>query len=616
MMLDEIFIDVLLISLTTSLLITAMVIVSPRLRKHYSAKWRYWLWLIIAIRLLLPYHISLDNAFVSIEITEHSALHTIFQEIASSTARSEMLVAPQPASQPELQPVTGPVHTDASTFKLPSLLQSLAWIWLLGGLVVLLYHISSYWFFRKQALRWSKPFIELEQEIDLANICNEIGIKRAYVTVLVSEKAPNPMLVGMFKPVLLLPHQYYDRNQLIFIVKHELIHYKRHDIFYKLMLMLVQAMHWFNPIVWFMAREASRELEIYCDETLVAAHDLAYRKQYCEAILDAMQGPKSRKLALSTNFAEGVQTMQQRFISILNVNKKRNGLSVFVPALLLIISVSVLASCTNIVKAGEEMKPGTIYSSPAYASIVTFDAGNSYSIDAEGNILISYRDGEVIAKSPVKVDPAKAAWENGISESGFFISEDKTAIVYNSSENEPLQIHVAISDDMGKTWSDSIIEGASGSELFIGFTNKTDGWMSVGNSAGVARALNFVYQTSDGGKTWQEIGNPNEVYAEHLTGVGFSTKEIGFFGYRYFADDGPVIYWTQDQGKSWERLLVSLPEKFDQYKKNPLSPTFNGKEGYFPVELIDQEVGFAGIIYLVSDDNGLNWEYDAAYDQL
>lgn len=34
-------------------------------------------------------------------------------------------------------------------------------------------------------------------------------------------------------------------------------------------------------------------------------------------------------------------------------------------------------------------------------------------------------------------------------------------------------------------------------------------------------------------------------------------------------DEGPVIYWTKDQGQTWERLAVSLPEKFDKYKKIP-----------------------------------------------
>ncbi len=115
-----------------------------------------------------------------------------------------------------------------------------------------------------------------------------------------------------------------------------------------------------------------------------------------------------------------------------------------------------------------------------------------------------------------------------------------------------------------------------------------------------------------------EVGNPNEVYSEHLTGVGYSNKDVGFFGFRYYRDAGPEIYSTKNRGKSWEKLAVTLPEKFNEdYNKTPLSPVFNGKEGLYPILLTKREDGQAvGTICLSSIDGGLTWVYDEKYDKL
>lgn len=250
-------------------------------------------------------------------------------------------------------------------------------------------------------------------------------------------------------------------------------------------------------------------------------------------------------------------------------------------------------------------------------NVIMSDPNNSYSIDEDGNVSVSYRNGDVKADVPLKLDKTEAAssepsgkMERNI---GFFISEGKTAIVYGASP-----FHILISNDMGKKWNDYTIEGTKGYQTkFIGFKTKNDGWMVGGFDGALAGASkSFVYQTSDGGETWKEIGNPNDIYAEQLTSAGFSTKEIGFLGYRYFEDSGPVIYSTKDQGQTWERLSVLLPKKFDKYKKNPRSPIFYGKEGLFPISLHSEEANEIGTIYLHSKDEGRTWEYDESYDEL
>ena len=88
------------------------------------------------------------------------------------------------------------------------------------------------------------------------------------------------MIVGAIKPTLLLPEMELTAEQLSLVFRHELIHYRRRDIWYKLLLMLANAIHWFNPMVWLMVHAADRDLELSCDEAVVAGRDEAYREEY------------------------------------------------------------------------------------------------------------------------------------------------------------------------------------------------------------------------------------------------------------------------------------------------------------------------------------------------
>lgn len=114
----------------------------------------------------------------------------------------------------------------------------------------------------------------------------------------------------------------------------------------------------------------------------------------------------------------------------------------------------MLAACTNI-KGSEFIKPGTIYSIGFDGEqVVVNDAGNSYSIDAEGNVSVSYRNGDVKANVPLKLDTTGGVLGMGQENTGYFISEDKTAIVYGFADGKSLPLHVLISNDKGQTWND------------------------------------------------------------------------------------------------------------------------------------------------------------------
>ncbi len=240
--------------------------------------------------------------------------------------------------------------------------------------------------------------------------------------------------------------------------------------------------------------------------------------------------------------------------------------------------------------------------------------GNAYSLDSAGNVIISYDNGKVSAKAPLILQPAgsNAGYGTGVDEAGFYISKEKTAVAYGGAQyGEP--VYVLTSGDMGKTWdkSEVIAVNVGVRKLYVGFSTVNNGWLVICNFHGMGHEDHYIYQTSDGGKTWTQISNPNDLYGRVATGAGFATSQIGFISYRYETEFQPAILRTMDGGYTWEKLYVTLPDEFKSYNKTPLSPVFSGNEGLYPIKLSSGD-GYYKTIYLTSSDRGKTWKYDEA----
>ena len=152
-----------------------------------------------------------------------------------------------------------------------------------------------------------------------------MGIKRM-VPMAVCAAVDSPMAVGVLQPRLLLPRGDYGEEELTFILRHELTHIRRRDLWYKLVLLLAQTVHWFNPLVWLMVRQAEADIELTCDDAVMAGRDGGDRRAYSEALLKSLHRQKGlAKAALSTHFYGGAEVMKERFRNILSSGKRRWG---------------------------------------------------------------------------------------------------------------------------------------------------------------------------------------------------------------------------------------------------------------------------------------------------
>jgi len=238
-------------------------------------------------------------------------------------------------------------------------------VWLAGVISFLAYHALKHYFFVKMVGRWSEKITD-EQILTLfQGLKRERGITRK-IELYRCSCAFSPMMIGFVHPKIILPPTTFTKNEFCFIFKHELAHHKRKDLLCKYLIFVATAVHWFNPVVYFMARTISELCEACCDAEVMWDADADTRQHYGETILGVVKYSSTLQTAFSTHFYENKKSIQKRLASIMDTNKKKAGNA-------LICMVLVATICTGIVTATPVSTAGAVEDPHSeYANLVKY----------------------------------------------------------------------------------------------------------------------------------------------------------------------------------------------------------------------------------------------------
>lgn len=227
-MIQRIFVNMLEISLTTSAVIILVCALSPVLEKKYTAKWKYYVWMGIVVRLLIPVPFTIPDAPIQIDTAQ------VFQE-------SENWQAPFLSEIVINDAMHRPEEKQTNSIANISLLQISSIIWIIGTCTFFIYHVLRYLCCIKSIKRWFLG-VDSEKEIIFTKIKTDLGIRRK-ISLRQCRMAKSPMMFGIIHPMVLIPCIEYSETDLYLILKHELMHYKQHDIESKVLLFLVQTLY-------------------------------------------------------------------------------------------------------------------------------------------------------------------------------------------------------------------------------------------------------------------------------------------------------------------------------------------------------------------------------------
>ena len=329
-------------SLLGSLAILAMLVLKPLWRERYRAKTRCWLWLALAAFLLLPIDFSVKNApvqaappkdytlFVGTDKTAIQSTDNLFGDMAEKSGQSPAQVRDTIIQRP----VTNP---EQKTTRYIPVTTILFYGYLAGAAAFLLYQGVSYALFRRTVRRWKRDVARADYAAMLSDTARDLGVSAP--EMIVCEAISTPAVTGLLRPRLLLPHEHYDVQELRYILRHELCHLKRRDMLFKLVLLAANAMHWFNPVVYLMLRQADEDIELACDSAATDGLELPERAAYSRTLLAAVQS-SVRALPATTCFGGTVERLKRRITNVLGAQKKR-GLGIVA----LVLALTLTAGC-------------------------------------------------------------------------------------------------------------------------------------------------------------------------------------------------------------------------------------------------------------------------------
>lgn len=321
----NLFLTIVLNSLNMTLVALLLMIILRALKNIQSPKIRYYSWLIVLLGFLIPVRFSFGYA--------------LFHVSNASDA-------------PAVSAGTGTTIIKAAEAGLSwnTLMAILFVIWILGAGVYAAVSVIRFFRWKRTILRLSStsPYYDAF----VSSFAEEMEIDQ--VEIRISDAVSSPMMIGLFKPTILLPIRHYEFDELRLIIKHELTHYLHKDLWFKLILILCRAVHWFNPFMVLFARSIEQECEYYCDMSVMENEPEKMRKVYCNSIVNTLadqvrRSGREMRPVLATSFYSPKSGLKHRFSMVLR-GKTRKVIGVLILAgMLTVVSGFVLGE-----KSGKE----------------------------------------------------------------------------------------------------------------------------------------------------------------------------------------------------------------------------------------------------------------------
>lgn len=312
---EALFFKVFGMSVTGSIVILITLLARFLLKKR-SKRFIMILWAFVAVRLLIP--IGFDSSF--------SIFNFIPLQTQTYTAAPRVQDAAIPDKRAYINIDEESVNTGAVTMSedpgsaelLPDIKTVLSLVWLAGAIGI--------------AGSCSVQYIRLKKRLESA--------KKVSGNIYVSEKISIPFVFGLFVPRIYLP-DVLEKTEKEYILLHEKTHIKHGDWLIKIIGTTAVAVHWFNPLVWLAYMLFERDIEMSCDESVVAGLSDELKQAYTMSIVSYAQKSNSKRYLVTplgfskVNFSKTEVT--SRVKNIINFKKGRTATAIAITAALIIV---------------------------------------------------------------------------------------------------------------------------------------------------------------------------------------------------------------------------------------------------------------------------------------
>ena len=270
----DIFKTVLILSLFGFGITALLLLLKPITAKRLPARWQYCVWITLLISMVFP-------AYKLIPKKEAQKLSIVPQNQTVQTT-----VQPHEETHPDTV-VTYDTPIEYREVNISPkisirLFDLIAYIWGAGVLIFLLVVIISYFRF---LCRKSKNSVKISDSKFFSEVKKELKIKK-HIRLKASSDIDSPILVGVLFPTVYIPCREIPDDNMRMVLLHELTHYKRKDLLVKWFAILVNAVHWFNPLCYLACAALSEACEVSCDMSVTKNMSENEQKLYMQTILN------------------------------------------------------------------------------------------------------------------------------------------------------------------------------------------------------------------------------------------------------------------------------------------------------------------------------------------
>ncbi|MCR8644007.1 M48 family metalloprotease [Paenibacillus sp. N1-5-1-14] len=333
--------------------VLAGIILAARwvLRTKLTPNWHYMLWMLLIVRLLLPWTpespLSVFNLLSSHDVQKVDLSSQI--DKANSIHYADPNLDPAVARQHERQKSNSTRKEiedgQAETFDF-TWLEITGLIWIAGVLVLSGKTILSTYLWNRNMRRTKilTPSHEVYQMY--MQVKEELGIRRS-IPILISDQLKTPALSGWMRPRIVMPASLMDTlsvEEIRHIMIHELMHAKRHDIAINWIMHGLLIVHWFNPILWLASARMREDQETSCDARVLRYIRPEQSLAYAHTLIKLIEHNAKPKRAVGITPITGTKQQLLRRLTLIKQNHKYNrSLKWSILGLTVVILISVLA---------------------------------------------------------------------------------------------------------------------------------------------------------------------------------------------------------------------------------------------------------------------------------
>lgn len=558
------FYSILVCSLSGTIAGAAILLFRRLTEKLISPGWKCIMWAIPVLLLLVPFKIPLNLGSGGTFQLSNTVAITNVKELPgyfSSTAGDQTTQTQRPGSTKEQTAGNGSLTANTQQnvqasgkptvpnqqqrvrpavnqlsavhivfFILNSILPA---IWLLGLAAMLAFMLLSTIRLNRNIKRTSAGAAD-EKILGIAARCSHIMKLKKPLNVILQSHIKTSALVGVFHPRIVLPAYAtgLDEETLKYIILHELSHFKRRDMIINYLLLIVQAVHWFNPFVWYCFKNIRQDMELATDTMVLAHLQDPEHPQYALSLLKVIAAEQG--LGITPKLlcmADSPKNIKRRIgmIKLHGLFKKRTALASVSCALIMVLAGTMFFTVKPGAAAGSNSNP---LNSPVNSTTGINQASSTPTATS--------------SKNPIQLtaDPSAAVADSGSPASSRFDSlyflNDTIGWVIQGSTSTSDGFRLLSTTDGGNNWSE-VYNGTLDFKK-VNFISRQVGWAVVQTGDN----LYSIHKTTDGGKTWVKQSEST------VSGNGNYNVKVKFSdlnnGYAFLCDK---LLKTTDSGNTW-----------------------------------------------------------------